>query len=160
MSILKKEKSVKLASEPAVAYKNSLSLAKVLDLEQNILNEYPLSLSHISKKGINKKTALRLQSFLGITIKELSVLLDISYRTMQRKEDYDVFGLSASERILELSELIIIGIDVLGSKDNLKKWLHSSIISLGNVTPLSLMDNTFGIRMVIDVLHRLEHGIY
>lgn len=160
MSILRKEKLNELVSEPAVAYKKSLSIGKVLELDQHLMQEGPLSLSIISQQGLNKKTALRLQSYLGITLKELSIILDISYRTMQRKEDHDVLGLSATERILELSELITIGVDVLGSQDNLKKWLHSSIISLGNVTPLSLMDNTFGIRMVIDVLHRIEHGIY
>jgi putative toxin-antitoxin system antitoxin component (TIGR02293 family) len=39
-------------------------------------------------------------------------------------------------------------------------WLKTENSSLGDVTPLSLMDTDLGADTVLDILGRIEHGVF
>lgn len=52
------------------------------------------------------------------------------------------------------------GEDVFGDKDVFQAWLHDKTIPLGNVTPISLLDTSFGIVMVKEELGRIQHGVF
>ncbi|MGQ1784092.1 MULTISPECIES: antitoxin Xre/MbcA/ParS toxin-binding domain-containing protein [unclassified Saccharicrinis] len=51
------------------------------------------------------------------------------------------------------------GFEVFGEKKNFLSWLYSKSIALGNIRPIDLLDNSFGINLVKDELIRIEHGI-
>jgi putative toxin-antitoxin system antitoxin component (TIGR02293 family) len=70
-----------------------------------------------------------------------------------------VFTPPQSDRILEIALLINQGIKVFGDRSSFESWLFSDSIALGGVSPVSLLDNTFGIALVRDELGRIEHGI-
>jgi uncharacterized protein (DUF2384 family) len=50
------------------------------------------------------------------------------------------------------------GEEVFG-EDPLRVWLKETNKALGGKTPLSLLASDFGIDMVLDELHKIEHGI-
>lgn len=52
------------------------------------------------------------------------------------------------------------GEDVFGDKDVFQAWLHDKSIPLGNFTPISLLDTSFGIVMVKEELGRIQHGVF
>ncbi|MCB9262816.1 MAG: DUF2384 domain-containing protein [Flavobacteriales bacterium] len=92
---------------------------------------------------------------------EWSNLLHLSERTFQRyKKENKKFESIYAEKILEVLLLFKRGKEVLGSNQAFYDWLHVSNIALGDVEPISIIDNTFGIKMVQDVLGRIEHGIF
>lgn len=96
-----------------------------------------------------------------IYLEEWSNLLHLSDRTLQRyKKDNKSFESIHSERILDLFMLFKFGEQVFGDKNIFQSWLYDQNIPLGNVTPLSLLDTSFGIGMVKEELGRIQHGIF
>ena len=142
--LMEKEEFENIIREAGVAYQPS--------------NE--LKLVETVRFGISKKTLLRLTEVSGISLKELSELMPVSLRTIQRYKDDDLLEPNVSERVLIIAEVLAKGMDVFGSLDKLRNWLHTPSVALGRRTPLSLLDTSFGARMVSDELGRLEHGVY
>lgn len=96
-----------------------------------------------------------------IYLEEWASLLHLSDRTLQRyKKDNKSFESIHSERILDLFMLFKFGEDTFGDKEIFQTWLHDKCIPLGNVTPLSLLDTSFGIAIVKEELGRIQHGIF
>jgi putative toxin-antitoxin system antitoxin component (TIGR02293 family) len=59
-----------------------------------------------------------------------------------------------------LVRLAARAVEVLGNSDKALRWLNTPIRSLGDQTPVSLLDNPEGIVRVEDALGRIEHGIW
>lgn len=112
------------------------------------------------KTGVSKSALLKVGKELGLTLDDLCQLFHISPRTVQRKGEEDTLGPEVSERVIELATVIIRGHEVLGSKDALRLWIQDEILALGGKRPIDLLDSSYGIRMILDVLSRIEHGIY
>jgi putative toxin-antitoxin system antitoxin component (TIGR02293 family) len=51
-------------------------------------------------------------------------------------------------------------IEVFGSREKALRWLKTSVRSLGDQTPLSLLNSTEGVAQVQDTLGRVEHGVW
>ena len=69
------------------------------------------------------------------------------------------FDTMRSDRILELTRLIHKGISVFGTVEKFKSWLNFNSPALGGRQPKSILTSTFGIRMAMDELGRIEHGV-
>jgi putative toxin-antitoxin system antitoxin component (TIGR02293 family) len=59
-----------------------------------------------------------------------------------------------------LVEVTARAIEVFGSREKALRWLKTPIRSLGDQSPLSLLDTPEGIDRVNDVLGRVEHGVW
>jgi len=59
-----------------------------------------------------------------------------------------------------LVELTARAVEVFGSREKALRWLKAPVRSLGDRSPLSLMDSQEGIQRVSDVLGRVEHGVW
>lgn len=152
-----------IVSEPEVAYSNhkNHSIQHILELKQdNTKMVDELAWIDTVKGGVPKSSIARVGTYLGLTVEELCVLLHISARTWQRKPAEEVWDGDIAERGVELAELVAKGIDVLGSIPSLRAWIRTPLRALGHRTPLSIMDNIRGIRLSMDVLGRLEQGVY
>lgn len=112
------------------------------------------------KTGVSKEALLKVGKEMGLTLDDLCQLMHISPRTVQRKSKQEALGPEVSERVIELATVLIKGQEVLGSKDAVKQWIRDEILALGHKRPIDLLDSSFGVRMVLDVLSRIEHGIY
>jgi len=124
-----------ILEEPAVAYATGLY--------------FRLSAQSISKTYI--KTVLKLS---GLSVLELIALLPISIDTYKRKT---IFNPSVTEKILEIEEVYRKGIDAFG--ESFHKWMDTENIALGSIAPKSLLNNSFGVRLLLDEIGRIEHGI-
>ena len=51
-------------------------------------------------------------------------------------------------------------IEVFGSREKALRWLKTPVRSLGDQTPLSLLNTTEGVARVQDTLGRVEHGVW
>jgi len=69
-------------------------------------------------------------------------------------------SLWSSELVYPIVEVTARAIEVLGSRDKALRWLRTPVRSLGDRSPLSLLDKQDGIERVKDVLGRIEHGIW
>ena len=50
--------------------------------------------------------------------------------------------------------------EVFDSRDLAIDWLNSKNAALSGLTPLSLMDTDVGTESVLDMLGRIEHGVF
>jgi uncharacterized protein (DUF2384 family) len=50
--------------------------------------------------------------------------------------------------------------EVFGTREKALRWLNTPVRSLGDQTPLSLLDTPEGVGQVQDTLGRVEHGVW
>jgi putative toxin-antitoxin system antitoxin component (TIGR02293 family) len=119
-----------------------------------------MDLINLSRHGIRKSSLKSLAGYLGITMEKMSSLVHSSHRNIQRKDEDELLDTLKTEKVLELAAFIKRGIDVIGTEDAFKEWVHSPILALGNRKPIDFLDTTFGMQMALKVLGRLEQGVF
>jgi putative toxin-antitoxin system antitoxin component (TIGR02293 family) len=65
---------------------------------------------------------------------------------------------SASERLLMIGAIESRAVSVFGSTDLAHTWLRTRNISLGNVSPLSLLDTEPGVQEISRILNAIAYG--
>ncbi|OGU62264.1 MAG: hypothetical protein A2V66_17950 [Ignavibacteria bacterium RBG_13_36_8] len=123
-------------------------------------NRSVLRLIETSRKGVDLDTFDELASEFPFDLSDWSKILHISERTIQRyRRDKKKLDSIHTDRLLQIMILLNKGVEVFGNSDNFITWLNSINIALGGITPISLLDNAFGINMVTNELTKIEYGI-
>jgi putative toxin-antitoxin system antitoxin component (TIGR02293 family) len=90
-----------------------------------------------------------------------SSILDVSTKTLQRYKQANAhFKTLQSQKIIEMSEVTKLGIDVFGNIDSFKLWLETPNFALGNVKPKDLLKDSYGKELVMGELTSIEFGIF
>ncbi len=118
-----------------------------------------IDLITITRKGLPKSVVYSVCEVLEVSMDRLSELLHISHRTLQRKSDDDLLGVSTTEQLFQIAEVVSNGIEVFDTLDNFRKWLHSTPYIFNGQKPLDFLDTRFGIQYVKNILGRIAHGI-
>jgi putative toxin-antitoxin system antitoxin component (TIGR02293 family) len=144
------------ASEPAVAIyrKATLSVQDILDVDFNSLDE-PLSRVETFRNGLERKSFESLKEISGLDNNTLAAALGVSAKTLQRK---DIFDTIQSEKMYELADLYALGTNYFG-KEGFRRWMERPLFSIGNITPLALIDVSEGLDILKAEIMRLQHGI-
>jgi putative toxin-antitoxin system antitoxin component (TIGR02293 family) len=118
-------------------------------------------LVEISRSSFKVKDLLSVAEKSGFPLEDWAKWLHISSfdNLSQRGGDEALEPLQA-ERLLELARLFHYGEEVFGDPAMFRKWLRHKIVALGDIEPVSLLDNSFGIDIVRTELGRIEHGIF
>jgi len=114
----------------------------------------------LTRQGLPKKVLLSLAKKISLTIQELSNIMHISERTLQRYDDEAVVSSEYSEKAIELARLYTRGNEVFGSIDKFKQWVRTPSVIFNNEAPLALLDTSAGFNMVFTELGRIEHGVF
>jgi len=94
-----------------------------------------------------------------LTAKEISQILPVSERQLSRYQEDHILRKDISSHLIQLVELFEKGYDVFGKK-KFQNWIRAEIRVLGNDKPINLLDTSIGIKMVEDIIGRIEHGVY
>ena len=87
-------------------------------------------------------------------------ILNISTKTLHRyKMSSTPFKSTQSEKIIEMSEVTKVGMDVFEDIDQLKRWLDTPNFALGSLKPIELLKDSYGKELVIGELTRVNYGI-
>lgn len=92
--------------------------------------------------------------------KELAQISGLSQRTISRMSDDQLLPPQSAEVIISIMRTYQRAVEVFESEDTAHKWLKTSLPVLGNQTPLQATSNRFGAELVLDLLGRIEHGVY
>lgn len=88
-------------------------------------------------------------------------ILEISTKSLQRyRQTSKQFKPLQSEKIIEMAEVTKAGLEVFDNMDQFKLWLDTPNFSLGNLTPMELLKDSYGKEMVLGELTRINHGIF
>lgn len=102
----------------------------------------------------------QLRRSLNIFDSALSRIVQISKRALDRRRATGRLKTDESERILYLARVFDKAVDVLGSREKAESWLKKPARGLGGKIPLDYADTILGANEVINLLGRIEHGIF
>jgi putative toxin-antitoxin system antitoxin component (TIGR02293 family) len=158
-----KTHSQNIVSEPMVAYATAGSFNPFYNLLGNskslrLSNDFDII--NLARKGFPKRVLLALAKKISLNIQELSNILHISERTLQRYDDDAIIKTEYAEKAVELARLYTRGEEVFGSMDKFKLWIKTPGYVFKGEAPVSILDTSAGFDMVFKELGRIEHGIF
>lgn len=125
------------------------------------LNYSNIFCSSILKEGILRKNFSEIAKNIAmIPEKELSELSGISQRTISRMSPDQKLPSYTSEVLISILRTYNKAVEVFESEDIAHKWLKTPLAALGNRTPLEATSDRFGAELVLDVLGRIETGVF
>ncbi|MCK5202014.1 MAG: DUF2384 domain-containing protein [Spirochaetales bacterium] len=136
------------------------AVPRYLGLSKSVQIRNDLDLITIIRERLSRNNFNFVRGELKMSLKEFSSTLRISEKTIQRYKEDELLNENVSEGLVEIAEIIAMGVEVLGNKSEFLDWLHSPVISLGSNKPVSLLDTHHGRKLLINELGRIEHGIY
>lgn len=124
------------------------------------LFEKPFDLISLTRRGIPFQEFETILEYAPFSLQNWSGFLHLSKRTLERyRKEKRVFDPLHTERILRIVQVYQLGIDVFGKASYFESWMDSRNLALGGISPIELLDSTFGIELLKDELTRIEHGV-
>ncbi len=98
---------------------------------------------------------------LPFTQKEWASILHLSEKTLQRyaKDNKSFEGIYV-DRILQMQELIELGLKTFTSPEALYRWLKRDKLALGQLLTFDSLKTSEGIGLVTDEIGRIMYGVY
>ena len=111
---------------------------------------------------LSSEAFLFIQESFVKTIKQAAHIFGVSQRTIQdwgRKKIR--LNPLYSDTLVELEQIRSIGLTTFGHDQKaLEQWMSQPLATFNNKSPIDLLDNTIGRKMVIDILYAYQHGIF
>ena len=118
--------------------------------------------SSISKSPVGK--IREINERYALTVGDIAGVLDVATKTITRwtksKNGGSTLSAQKKDRLAVLESILKLGKKVLGSNEELNRWLHSPVFSLDGKKPVDMIKTESGRRRVEEVLHQIEYGIY
>lgn len=110
-------------------------------------------------KGLATSILATIQARLQISNSQLSELMMVSPRTLDRRKKEASLPPDESERGYRIARLTDRAYQVFEDPDKVARWFSETNFALGNQKPLDLAKTEPGARLVEQLLGRIEHGI-
>lgn len=111
------------------------------------------------RHGLATDILQTIQIRLDISRMELSQLLMISPRTLDRRRKEAVLPADESERSYRIARLTDLAAQVFGSMEKASTWFKQPNYALGNEKPIDIVQTEPGARLVERTLQQIQHGI-
>ena len=141
------EKDVSKILEPDVSY-SATQTSSVFSILEFI------------NKGIKYNQFLKYIQQTPFSMSDWSEFLHLSERTLHRyQKDKKTFDALQTEKIMEIILVYKKGVEVFGNHTNFDNWLLQKNISLANKMPKEFLTSSTGIKLLMEELNKIEHGI-
>ena len=127
-----------------------------LDIKANSIDDLIGSL----KSGFSADSFDKLKKCLKISDNMLSKIVHIPQRTLTRRRQDGRLRPDESERVLRIANIYDKALEVFETEIATEKWLKKPSRGLGYKIPLEYADTEPGAREVLNLLGRIEHGIF
>ena len=121
----------------------------------------PVNCRMMALKGLAKN---EYNSFVHVIFKysdkDFAVIAGTSARTLSRLKPNQNIPQQAAEVTISLMRAYEKAKDIFGSQETAVKWLKSPNNVLGGITPVQAMSSRFGAEEVMDILGRIEYGVF
>jgi putative toxin-antitoxin system antitoxin component (TIGR02293 family) len=137
----------------------SQALAKTLGITSP---KSPLDLIETIRQGLPTQALERLAKALRVKVLDLEHILPVSRRTLQRYEQQNVTCLpkELSDHLLQVAKVYARAVEVFEDEERALEWLQAPIVALGGRIPMSLLDTSTGVDLVLTELGRIEYGVF
>ena len=118
-----------------------------------------LQLVGVVERGLRRQALDHLARRSHLPLPVLAAAIDLSVRTLQRYAPQQRLRADASDRLVQLAILYAEGFDLFG-EEKFRHWMESSILALGGRKPVEFLNTLAGIRILRDILVRIEYGVF
>ncbi len=113
------------------------------------------------EEGLPVMDVVKFSKQAGFTNDELARLINIPTRTYARRVAGKArLTLPEGERAARLMHLFDRAMQLFGTGENVRKWLHTELPALGWRTPIDFAQTEPGAREVENLIGRIEHGVF
>jgi putative toxin-antitoxin system antitoxin component (TIGR02293 family) len=96
----------------------------------------------------------------GYSEKELSALVVPKRTLARRRSDKELLSIEETDKALRLKRIASLAEKVFDDPAKAHRWMRKAKRSLAGEAPLAYLASEAGARIVEDMLHRIEHGIF
>src|SRR5215212_1516902 len=113
------------------------------------------------EEGLSYSSLERLRQNTALSREEMSELVQIRPRTLDRRKKEGRLHPDESDRLLRTSRVFGGAITLFeGDIESALSWLSSPQRALGGAVPLEMARTEIGAREIEDLIGRLEHGVF
>jgi len=113
------------------------------------------------ENGIPFGALIHLSESTGLSVEQLSDLIQIPARTLARRRQAGKFDAVESERLVTVATVFERAFGLFdGSRKEAVEWLLQPKQALNGETPLDYARTSLGAREVENLIGRLEHGVF
>jgi uncharacterized protein (DUF2384 family) len=134
-------------------YKKTL-VGKHPIIDEPVASYATSSFYQLSARAVSKKYIKQVLLLSQLTVADLVGILPISIDTYKRKRE---FSPAVTEKVLEIEEVYRKGLEAFG--ESFHQWMSTENIAMGGVAPKTLLNNSFGVRLLLNEIGRLEYGV-
>jgi|GEM_PF-3664489 len=154
------EKDTQVIGERFVRYSSHQHKPPFLISFEEMLSD-KLQLVSTIRAGLPNSFYLDLLDHLPLTEARWASILDVSIKSLRRYTEGDhTFKSIHSEKLIEMTEVTLQGIETFGSSDKFHLWLHTPSRVFRNIAPVELLADSYGKDLVLAELVRIDHGIF
>lgn len=114
----------------------------------------------VIRQGISSTAIDFLAKTIHVTHAELATALGIPERTLARRKREGMLNSEESAKLVRLARIVERADEVFEDLETALNWLKTPNTALFRATPLSLLDTDIGAESVMDMLGRIEHGVF
>lgn len=124
--------------------------------------ERGIELTHFLRQGLSVSVLDNIQEWSGMSKTELLRISGINERNIARRKNAGhPLNVDESERIARLVRVFDAAVRLFdGDKLAASQWLNSPVKGLGHLCPIDLIATESGALEVIDLIGRVEHGVF
>jgi len=130
------------------------------EADEALIPKNDMDYVELSFLGLPKVCLINIARFMNITIREMADLVDLSTKTLERKKPEDPMDKVVSSQAIEIASTLAHGMKVFEDQNKLNRWLSKDNLALGDKKPLELLGTPTGIKLVNNILTRIEEGIF
>ena len=121
----------------------------------------PVKCRAMALSGVNKSEYNNIVHVIfKFTDKDFAIIAGTSARTLSRLKADQNIPQQAAEVTISLMRAYKRATEIFGSEENAVKWLKTTNSVLGGITPVQALSSRFGAEEVMDILGRIEYGVY
>lgn len=92
--------------------------------------------------------------------KEMADVCQISQRTISRMKSDQNLPPQSAEIVISVMQTYYRAVEVFGSEETAHAWLKTPLQVLNGKTPLKAVSNRFEAELVMNILGRIEYGVF
>ncbi len=114
----------------------------------------------VIRRGLPAAALESLTGSLGLPQAELAAVLGIPERTLARRKKEGTLSPEESAKLVRLARAAGRATEVFEDRNAALRWLKRPNRALAGEAPLRLLDTEVGAESVMDLLGRIEHGVF
>ncbi len=120
--------------------------------------ENMLQVAKVVEEGFQSAEIGPILDYLGFKVADIAKAASVSASTVSRWHPNTSIGIPGSNQFFRIDQVIRKGVDLFGDLDDLKSWLQSPNLALGNAVPAQLITTAIGVELVDEALDALHYG--